>query len=761
MRLIIAEKASVGRAIADVLGVKKTETGYIECSDNDATIVTWASGHMYQLADIDAYTAPTVPVNSKTGKKVWRFDELPVFPEKWILNKTERTKEQTKLIEELIGKADVVVNAGDPDREGQLLIDEIIWESPNKPKKYLRYWANAVDKKSITAALDNLRPNDDYKGLCQSAQYRRRADWLVGLNLSRAYSITNHKFMNVGRVMTPTLQLVVDRDLEIENFKPKDYFVLTADFGSYKGTFVPGELQEGTDPEGRLIDKDAADEIIKKCSGADSQVIKYTSERKEIKQPLGLDLADITSMASAKHGFSAARTLELCQSLYEMKFQSYPRTDSKYLPENQFGDAPQVLETVKRLCPDLASAVTGADTSIHSRTWNTEKTTAHHAIIPIATSDNETSITQLGEDERKLYELVCRNYIAQFYPVCEVQKTEIVNEIGNQYDFVAKGTQMLNEGWKAVFSDPEDDDKEKEEENAALPALQEGDSVKCVSVSSQTKKTKAPPRFTEGSLIKAMANVYQYIDDPEIKKILRDGDGIGTSATRASIIEKLKFKFVRSEGKYIVSTEDGRSVVKAVSPELTSAVTTALWERDLGAISEGSAPEGFENKVSDFVLTEVTKAKEDYKPGEYKGTETKFKCPECGKPLYSRKFDWSCECGLKLKKEMFSYTISDKDLENALAGKSKVLDRKFTSLKTGKTFSGKIVYNKEKKALSVEFEKTEVNSKYKCPRCGKGLVRMESRVIKGAFWWSCSGYPNCKLKFKDNKGEPMINEVSK
>ncbi len=756
MRLIIAEKNSVGRAIAAVIGIKSTETGYIKCSDSAETVVTWASGHMYQMAGLDEYTPPNVPLG-KNGKKVWRFEELPVFPETWILNKDPGKREQTELIEELIGKADVVVNAGDPDREGQLLIDEIIWESPNKPKTCLRYWANAIDRKSIENALNNLKPNDAYQGMCNAAEYRRRADWLVGINLSRAYSIANHHLSNVGRVMTPTLQLVADRDLEIENFKPADYYELRADFGAYKGKFLPDELQEGTDHEGRLTDKSIADKISAECSGSDSEITSYSCEEKEIQQPLGLNLADITAAASAKFGFSAKRTLELCQSLYEMKFQSYPRTDSKYLPENQYADAASVLETIKRLLPDLAKEIAEADPSIHSRTWNTEKTTAHHAIIPVAADPSETDITQIGEDERKIFDLVCRNYIAQFYPVSRVRKTVIRNLVRN-YTFEARGTIVENQGWKAVYDDSDD----KKEELQELPIVREGDHVKCLSVSSQTKRTKAPPKFTEGSLIKAMANVYQYIDDPEIKKILRDGDGIGTSATRAAIIEKLKTKFIREEGKFIVSTPEGRNLLKEVSESLTSAVTTALWERDLSLISEGAQPHDFERRICDFVLTEVTKVKENYVPGEYKGTPTDFKCPECGKPLYSKKFSWCCdECGVKLSKEMFSYSLTDTDLKNALAGTGKVLDKKFKSLKTGKVFSGKIVYKKESKNLSIEFENRPLDSKYKCPRCGKPLMRLASKIMKGSFWWCCSGYPNCKLKFKDANGKPMINEEKK
>ena len=367
MRLFIAEKPSVARAIAESLGVSKKTKNYTECSDG--SIVTWCFGHMFELAEPDEYTSDDVPVNSK-GRKVWRFDELPIFPENFKLHPKSDAKEQLKVIKQLLKDADEVVNAGDPDREGQLLVDELLEEYRFK-KPVKRYWANAQDSISVSRALQCLKSNDEFISLGVAARQRSYADWIVGMNLTRAYSVKARTLVTMGRVQSPTLKLVVDRDRAIANFKPVDFFRIFAEQSVNDSKFVSELLTQEldcTDEENRIISKEKADEIVAKIENKEGEILSFNKTPKKKNQPLGYSLSDLTAKASSLWGFSAQKTLDVCQSLYEKKLTSYPRTDCSYLPEAQYGDAENVLKAIKETCSDLSSLVDGADKTIHSKT---------------------------------------------------------------------------------------------------------------------------------------------------------------------------------------------------------------------------------------------------------------------------------------------------------------------------------------------------------------------------------------------------------
>lgn len=753
MKLYIAEKPSVARAIAQAIGTLDTkQKGQIVC-END-TVVTWCFGHMYHLAEPDDYTGKDVPVSSKTGKKLWRWEELPILPVEWKYKATDSCKEQLHVIKDLLKKAETVVNAGDPDREGQLLVDEVLEEAKYKGE-VLRYWANAVDDKSVKKAIADLKPNVNYKGLADSARARGRADWLVGMNLSRAFTLANRSLITVGRVQTPTLKLVYDRDQKIRNFKPIDYFLLTATFetngngGSYKGRYIPDESQVGFDEEGRLIDKNVAATILSGVKNHEGVIEQLKSENKKANQPLGLNLADLTALASAKLGFSAKEVLELAQSLYENKYTSYPRTDSQYLPLSQFDDGQSVLENIELVYPSLSEAAKKADTTIKSRIWNDEKTTAHHAIIPVA-----GSTTMIQGDEAKLYDLIARCYIAQFYPAHEYTASELITAVEN-HKFMTKAKTIVKNGWRDVYSTEE----ESEEAEASLPTVAQGDKVICTESEATPKKTKAPAKFTEGTLIKAMENVFKFVDDDEFKKELKDGDGIGTSATRAGIIEELKKRnYIQASGKYIESTDKAAQLLSIVPEVVQSAIMTAKQERELKAIAEnGASFNDLISKCCNFICSEVENARAQNVAPTYVKETTDVKCPLCGKTLLSSKFYFECSCGFKANKEILGASITEDALKEVIAGKSPEFS--FKSVKTGKTFKAKLVVDTDKKSLKFEMNtnkkpNVEVSEKFKCPKCGKGLIRRESTKTKGAFWWGCSGYPTCKEMFIDSKGEP-------
>lgn len=749
MRLFIAEKPSVARAIAQALGTLDTKKkGQIIC-END-TVVTWCFGHMYHLAEPDSYTGD-VPVSAKTGKKLWRREELPIIPTVWMLEATDSCKEQLKVIKDLLKQAETVVNAGDPDREGQLLVDEVLEEAKYKGQ-VLRYWANAVDDKSVKKALAQLNSNAEYKGLGDSARARSRADWLVGMNLSRAFTLANGSLVTVGRVQTPTLRLVFDRDEKIRNFKPIDYFLLTATFktdgGSYKGRYIPDDSQAGFDEEGRLIDKNVADAILSGVKNHEGVIEQLKSENKKANQPLGLNLADLTALASAKLGFSAKHVLELAQSLYENKYTSYPRTDSQYLPLSQFDDAKSVFENIELVYPSLSEAAKKADTTIKSRIWNDEKTTAHHAIIPVA-----GSTTVLQGDEAKLYDLIARCYIAQFYPVHEYTASELITAVEN-HKFMTKAKTVTKNGWRDVYAmEEESDDSE-----AGLPTVAQGDKVICTESEATPKKTKAPAKFTEGTLIKAMENVFKFVEDEEFKKELKDGDGIGTSATRAGIIEELKKReYIVASGKYIESTVKAQQLLAVVPKAMQSAIMTAKQERELKAIAEeGAELASMLNHCSELVIQEIANAQSI----ETKGKETNIVCPICGDKITVGRYDYECKCGFKSNKTILGTVITEETLEKVISGKSPELS--FKSIKTGKDFKAKLIVDLEGKKLKFQLSNSnadkEVSTKYKCPKCGKGLVRRESSKKKGAFWWGCSGFPSCKEMFMDQNGEPKFNK---
>ena len=654
MRLFIAEKPSVGRAIAESLGVSVKNKNYIECSDG--SIVTWCFGHMFELAEPDEYTPDDVPTNGK-GRKIWRFDELPIFPERFILHPKSDAKEQLKAIKQLLKNADEVINAGDPDREGQLLVDELL-EEYNVRLPVKRYWANAQDSISVQRALDKLRSNEEFRSLGIAARQRSYADWLVGMNLTRAYSIQAKTLVTMGRVQSPTLKLVVDRDRAIANFKPVDYFRIFAEqrLLDHEVCFSSELITENldcTDEENRVIDRSKAEEIVAKIKDRPGEITGFKKTPKKKNQPLGYSLSDLTAKASSLWGFSAQQTLDVCQSLYEKKLTSYPRTDCSYLPEAQYGDAQNVLSAIKATCSDLGGLIDAADMSIHSKTWNTEKTTAHHAIIPTMQSGD---FNALSDDEKKVYELVSRNFISQFYDVYEYYETEILSRIDG-YDFRASGISVIKEGWRCCFkndADKSDDDDNSEENNKQLPDVNEGDRTKCSDARIKTAKTKAPAKFTEGTLIKAMENIYKFIDDEVSKKVLRDGDGIGTSATRAGIISELKRKnYLTAKGKYIVSTELGQKAIAVIPEKIKSPILTAVFEGMLSKIEKQELSEhDFMEKQKKLVGDEIEKVKGltlSIAPKKEQKVSAKYTCKVCGKGLIRREsaknkgmFWWGC-----------------------------------------------------------------------------------------------------------------------
>lgn len=614
MRLFIAEKPSVAKAIVAELGSTTPGDGFFNCKDGST--VTWCFGHLLEQAEPDAYLPDDVPLTKK-GAKIWRFEDLPIFPKTWkLLPKGDKgVKKQLATIGKLLKKADLVVHAGDPDREGQLLVDEVL-EHFRYKGRVKRFWVSAQDSASIRHGLKSLRDNRDYNGMKLAAQGRSRADWLLGMNLSRAYTLTQQaqgkkELIAVGRVQTPTLALVANRDAAIRNFKPVPFFTLRARLSgetSFEAIWVPEDSQEGLDDQSRLVERRIAESLLQQFKTATyASVIECSRKPQKVSQPKVFSLADIQLVASNKFGFSAEKTLYLCQSLYENhKATSYPRTDCSFLPESQHSDAKNVLSAIVRTAPSLKAIVTKCDCSIKSPTWNDKKITAHHGIIP---TQQAADWEKLNEDERRIYLLIAERYLANFLPVHEYLACSIDLNIAGER-FAAKGRIVTKTGWKVIaISSP--DDSSSDDDVQALPELSPGVRIPIFSVDCKEERTKPPSAFTEGTLIRAMENIHLVVNDPQSKKLLKEGDGIGTPATRAAIIAELKRKkYLEAKGKKIVSTELGNHLLHVVPNVIQNPVLTALFERILREVEAGRVPlETFIEKQKQLVINELSRLK--------------------------------------------------------------------------------------------------------------------------------------------------------
>jgi len=643
MRLFIAEKPSTAKAIAAALGGARSHDGYIECGGDK---ITWCFGHMLEQAQPDEYTPDDVP-RTKTGKKVWRTNELPIIPETWILRPKATAKKQLAVIGKLILTASEIINAGDPDREGQLLIDEVL-EHFNADQKILRFWVSAQDTTTVKRGLAALKDNENYCGWADAARGRARADWLIGMNLSRAYTLRAQRggsrvLMTVGRVQTPTLALIVNRDREIKAFKPIAYHTINAEIQHEGGTFMTawkaGQDQPGLDSEGRLIDTTIADAMVASVNGQPGKIAEYKQEAKKQNHPLAFALSDITFQASNKYGYSAEDVLNACQSLYEThKLTSYPRTDCAYLPESQHADAKKVLDAVKHVNPELANLVDAADPDIKSKTWNDTKITAHHGIIPTMQKGSKNN---LNEPERNIYELIVRSYVAQFFPLHEYKQTTVNINISDE-TFYASGKVIIKNGWRDVYNQTEEEQDDKDDNQSLPPLMKYNDSVICTTATRKDAKTKPPVQFTEGTLIRAMENIHKFATTAEHKKMLRDGDGIGTPATRSSVIAELKKReFLETKGKKIISTKLGGGVIDALPDIVKSPVMTALNERMLKGIEQGTSD------LSGFIAQQKAQIREQVSTAntgsvtiaggkETASVSSLHKCMACGSGLVRR-----------------------------------------------------------------------------------------------------------------------------
>ena len=633
MRVFVAEKPSVARAIASAIGVKQQKDGYIECKDG--SIVTNCFGHLLERAEPDYYLPDSVPVNPKTKRKIWRREDLPIIPEKFKKHISSGKSKQVKIIKSLVATASEVVNAGDPDREGQLLVDEVL-EYVGYKGKVTRYWQSAMDSVSVKRALNSIVDNRKYYSWGIAAEARGIADWLVGMNYSRQLTIKNHSLISVGRVQTPVLRIVVDRDQAIANFKPKDFFNLECTFKnsnySYKGKLqIPEDL---LDPEGQLTDRNKLNTICTEITGKTGTVTRANKELKKTQPKLLYTLADLQVDCSRLYGMSAKKTLDIAQELYEThKLTTYPRSSCEYLPKAQIKDVSVILNYLKDGLSEYTKYVAMATNIEGKRVFNDEKVNeaAHTGLAPTPSPVTQAKISALSDDCKKVYFLIVKRYICCFMPPYMYNELTVETRV-NSYLFKTTLKSAVQAGFKAFDSQNEKEDETIKE----LPKIKLNDVVTLTDQNIISGKTTPPKYFTEGTLIQAMRNIAKYIDNAAEKKLLKETDGLGTEATRAEIIERLKahnFIEVSKSGKTkgkIISTEEGRNALKVIPQKLQSAVLTAHEEEKLRLIQESKL------SLSEFVVTKEKELRQTMSEIDKdtttinNGNDDGYKCPKCG-----------------------------------------------------------------------------------------------------------------------------------
>ncbi|MFA0628083.1 DNA topoisomerase III [Vibrio sp. 10N.222.49.A3] len=588
-RLIIAEKPSLGRAIAAALpNPQKKDQGFIKCGNGD--VVTWCIGHLLEQVEPDAYD---------DRYKKWNLADLPIVPEQWQLRPRKTSSKQLTVIRKLLKDATQIVHAGDPDREGQLLVDEVIdYCKVSKAKKESmdRLLISDLNLPAVKRALSQMRSNRDFIPLSISALARSRADWLYGMNMTRAYTLLGQKagyqgVLSVGRVQTPVLGLVVRRDEEIENFIPKDYFTLHAlipyqnngQSFDIRARWKPSEAcKPWQDEEGRVLNRKLVENVANRIANQPATVTE--SEQKQSKQaaPLPYSLSALQIDASKRFGMSAQQVLDTCQSLYEKhKLITYPRSDSRYLPKDHYSQRESVVDAIANNAKELQSGAQGADLSLKSKAWNDSKVDAHHAIIP---TPKKSAVNGLSANEMKIYQQIARQYLMQFYPPAVFADAKLVFDIAGGV-FIAKGRQLINPGWKVLMG--KTDTEDKGDGTDTVPPLDKGTVLTCREGVIGDKKTEPPKHFTEATLLQAMTGIARFVANKDLKAILKETDGLGTEATRAGILDTLfKRQLLTRQGKSIHSSPAGRGLINALPEDSTFPDMTAHWEHQLQGMAE-------------------------------------------------------------------------------------------------------------------------------------------------------------------------------
>jgi DNA topoisomerase III len=658
--LVIAEKPSVGRDLARVLpGVFAKHEGYLEGPEHT---VTWAVGHLVQLADPDEY---------EDRFKKWRMADLPIVPERFkLVVRDERSKKQMNVVKRLLGSSEIdnVVNACDAGREGELIF-AYLYEKSGSEKPVQRLWLNSMTTQAIKDAFEALRPGSELASLEAAARSRSEADWIVGMNATRAATIRLRSSfdgaVSLGRVQTPTLAILARREQEIRDFKPRPYWIVDATLETvtdprvYEGRYHAGAAgglrgRRSVSPDGeqasrgaRIKSADEAAEIVRACEGQTGEITKLERTERKERAPLLYDLTSLQRDANSRFGFSARRTLAAAQRLYEEhKALTYPRTNSRFITGDMIGEIKPIARLVgeQREYAEGSKYVLGLDVLPLARVVNDAKVTDHHAIIP--TRAERHPVDKMNSDDRRIYDLVVRRFLAIFHPDAVFENTRVETTVATHV-FRTRGKVMLVPGWRGVYGETADADAERTEDDEGreqqLPKLERGEQADVKKIAPEEKETKPPRRYTEGALLAAMETAGKLVDEDELREAMKES-GIGTPATRAAIIERLlQVAYIERDGRALVVTEKGLNVIRLLGEHaLTSPGLTGEWEHRLAKIETGAdSREAFMGDIVKFTEATITELDTNLKDVRIPRANL-GPCPVCGHDIIENRKGYSC-----------------------------------------------------------------------------------------------------------------------
>lgn len=728
MRLIIAEKPSLGRAIAAVLpGPQRRENGLVRCADG--TVVSWCIGHLLE---------PAEPASYDPQWQKWRLDMLPMFPEQWQRQPRPKVQGQLKLLKKLIAEAQLVVHAGDPDREGQLLVDEVLWWS-NCRVPVRRILINDLNPEAVRRALTQEKDNREFQSLSASAEARQQADWLFGLNLTRACTLlkrgqNDRSVYSIGRVQTPLLGLVVERDNRIEGFVPVPFFRIQVqvqpgqaedpEAATFTATWQASEqYAEHLDEENRLLSETVAQTIARAVEGSSGQVSAARFKERREPPPLPLSLSALQIEAARLFELSAQAVLDTAQSLYENhRLITYPRSDCRYLPEGHWPEAAGVIAAVASNLPELATSdagqpTDGFDPKRRSRAWDDSKVEAHHAIIP---TRRPGDMRRLDTRQRQVYSLICRYYLMQFMADALHRDGRLECRFG-EHRFLARETGLLEPGWQALELRKAEPASGERKAAAPLPRLKKGAPLLARSCAVLSRKTQPPQPFTDATLLAAMTGIARFVNDPELRKTLRETDGLGTEATRAGIIETLfKREYLVKEGRHIRSTPRGRELIAELPTVISAPDRTAHWESTLEQVRFGACqPTAFiaqlQTEIRELIGDMTGQNSQPRKP---QSTAGEPQCPECRSAMRRREGPygefWSC--------------------------------RRYPDCRATRRIQDELADQDGTRQAPVP-----------CPHCFAPLKRRQG---KHGWFWGCTQYPACRQTVPDLDGKPFLSPKS-
>ncbi len=670
--LIIAEKPSVARDIGKVLNCTKKGDGFIH---GENYIISWAVGHLVTLCEPEDY-------DKKYSK--WTKNTLPIIPDKMQLKAVTNTRKQLVVLHKLLGdkEVDSIICATDSGREGELIF-RYIYDITKCKKPFKRLWISSMTDEAIKKGFENLKDGHEYDNLFHSARCRSEADWLVGMNATRAFTIQHNVLLSVGRVQTPTLAIIVERHLEILNFVSEPYYELNAILkaNDVEDSFI-GKWYDEKEKSHKIAKEEDCLSLMEKLKDKTGKVLSVKSTKKNNKPPLLFDLTELQRECNSKFGFSAKQTLDIAQSLYESKkVITYPRTDSRYLSNDMKSTITPLLNNLSKneKFAKYTESLLNTKLEFSKRVFDDKKITDHHAIIPTGKLASNLSL-----DELKVFYTVVKRFLCVFYPDYIYNSTVIQCDIDSEI-FLTKGQTIVSLGWRELYTD----EKEKDKEEQVLPNVKKGDELTLLDLSKEDKKTTPPSKYNEASLLGAMENPTKFVEDEELREQLKD-NGIGTPATRASIIERLlQVGYITRNGKTLEPTEKGIKLIEVCPQELKSPSTTGKWEKGLNKISKGEmSPDRFMESIHRYVQylvnttsehKEVVFPEDKYKKKKGNDTQKSLgKCPACenGKILENSKSffcsNWKNKCKFSIwKNQLSSYNkeLDEKTVKDLLANK--------------------------------------------------------------------------------------------